>query len=103
MEKRYSIRFAESAARSLARLPAAVRVRVTTKIDALADNPHPTGTRKMKGGEHAYRLRVGDYRVVYDIIEDVVVVLILRVGHVKMSTASPSLQMHRCLFLLRPA
>jgi len=83
MEKRYSIQFAESAARSLARLPAAVRVRVATKIDALADNPYPAGTRKMKGVEHGYRLRVGDYRVVYDIFEDVVVVLILRVGHRK--------------------
>ncbi len=83
MEKRYSIQFAESAARSLARLPTAVRVRITTKIDALADNPHPAGTRKMKGDEHAYRLRVGDYRVVYDIVEDIVVVLILRVGHRK--------------------
>jgi mRNA interferase RelE/StbE len=83
MEKRYSIRFAESAARSLARVPAVVRLRITTKIDALADNPHPAGTRNMKGDEHAYRLRVGDYRVVYDIIEDAVVVLILRVGHRK--------------------
>ena len=60
-----------------------MRIRVTVKINALADNPYPAGTRKMKGDEHAYRLRVGDYRVVYDIIEDVVVVLILRVGHRK--------------------
>jgi len=37
----------------------------------------------MTGEEHAYRIRIGDYRVVYDVLEDVIVVLILRIGHRK--------------------
>jgi mRNA interferase RelE/StbE len=37
----------------------------------------------MAGEEHAYRIRIGDYRVVYDVLEDVIVVLVLRIGHRK--------------------
>lgn len=83
MEKRYSIRFAESAARSLKKLPASPRVRIAARIEALADNPYPPGTRKMAGEEHAYRICIGDYRVVYDVLEDAIVVLVLRIGHRK--------------------
>jgi mRNA interferase RelE/StbE len=83
MEKCYSIRFAESAARSLKKLPASPRGRIAAKIDALANNPYPPGTRKMTGEDHAYRIRVGDYRVVYDVFEDAIVVLVLRIGHRK--------------------
>ncbi len=83
MEKRYGIRFAESAARSLRRLPAGVRDRIAVKIEALANNPYPPGTRKITGEEHSYRIRIGDYRVVYDVLEDAVVVMVLRAGHRK--------------------
>ncbi|MFI5116312.1 MAG: type II toxin-antitoxin system RelE/ParE family toxin [Terriglobales bacterium] len=77
------MRFVESAARSLKKLPAGPRLRIGARIEALADNPHPPGTRKMTGEEHAYRIRIGDYRVVYDVLEDVIVVLVLRIGHRK--------------------
>lgn len=83
MENRYSIRFVESAARSLKKLPAGPRVRIAARIEALADNPYPPGTRKMAGEERAYRIRIGDYRVVYDVLEDAIVVLVLRIGHRK--------------------
>jgi mRNA interferase RelE/StbE len=83
MAKRYSIRFVESAARSLNKLPVGARVRIAARIEALADNPYPPGTRKMAGEEHAYRIRIGDYRVVYDVLEDAIVVLVLRIGHRK--------------------
>ena len=81
MAKRYSIRFVESAARSLKKLPGGLQVRIAAKIEALADNPYPAGTRKITGEEHAYR--ISDYRVVYDVLEDAVVVLVLRIGHRK--------------------
>ena len=81
MVRRYSIRFVESAARSLKKLPSNMQVRIAAKIEALADDPYPPGARKMRGDEHAYRIRIGDYRVVYDVLEDVIVVLVLRIGH----------------------
>ncbi len=81
MARRYSIQFVESAARSLKKIPANVQVRISAKIEVLADNPYPLGARKMRGDEHAYRIRIGDYRVVYDVLEDVIVVLVLRIGH----------------------
>jgi mRNA interferase RelE/StbE len=81
MARRDSIQFVESAAISLKKLPTDLQGRISAKTDALADNPCPTGTRKMRGDEHAYRMRIGDYRVVYDVLEDVIVVLVLRIGH----------------------
>lgn len=81
MPERYSIRYAASAARTVARLPLPLRVRITRAIEALAGNPLPPGSRKLKGEERAYRIRVGDYRIIYDVLRDVLVILVLRVGH----------------------
>ena len=83
MGKGYSIRYTESASRSLRKLERGIQARVAARILALADNPYPPGTRKIAGGERAYRIRVGDYRVVYDVLEDAIVVLVLRIGHRK--------------------
>jgi mRNA interferase RelE/StbE len=83
MPKHYSIRYTESASRSLKQLERGTQARITARILALADDPYPPGTRKIKGEQHAYRIRVGDYRVVYDVLEDAVVVLVLRIGHRK--------------------
>jgi mRNA interferase RelE/StbE len=81
--KFYSIRYTESAAQFLRESDARLRVRISTKIATLARNPFPPGNRKLKGAERAFRIRIGDYRVVYDVLEDVVVVLVLRIGHRK--------------------
>ena len=78
---RYTIRFAESAAKALSKLDRVVRRRVEAKVDALAEDPFPAGVRKIVGEDNAYRIRVGDYRVVYEVHASVLVILILRVGH----------------------
>jgi mRNA interferase RelE/StbE len=83
MPTTYSIQYVESAARSLKALPAAVQIRITAKIEALASNPSPSGARKLRGEELARRIRVGDYRVVHEVLEDAIVVLVLRIGHRK--------------------
>lgn len=51
------------------------------EIDALAEEPRPSGVRKIRGADDLYRIRVGDYRVVYQVKDDVLVVLIIRVRH----------------------
>jgi mRNA interferase RelE/StbE len=83
MAKQYAIRITESAARALRKIPTAMRVRVGRAIDSLASDPFPPGVRKLQGEEHAYRIRVGDYRVFYDVLREELVVLVLRVGHRK--------------------
>lgn len=54
--------------------------RLRTAIRSLADNPRPHGVRKIEGSERAYRIRVGDYRVVYEIYDKESLVLILQVA-----------------------
>ncbi|MFZ0707449.1 MAG: type II toxin-antitoxin system RelE/ParE family toxin [Candidatus Korobacteraceae bacterium] len=83
MKKLYTIRFGTSAGRTLQKLDLSWQVRISRAINALAENPFPLGARKLKGEERSYRIRIGDHRVVYDVLQDVVVVLILRIGHRK--------------------
>jgi len=79
----YSIEITSSALKSLGSLPREVQVRIRRAIDRLAEKPFPANIKKMEGEEHTYRLRIGDYRVVYEIHGRRLVILILRVGHRK--------------------
>jgi mRNA interferase RelE/StbE len=63
----YAVEFATAARRQFRKLPRAVQAIVKPKIDALASDPRPHGVEKMSGEEHAYRVRVGDYRIIYEI------------------------------------
>jgi mRNA interferase RelE/StbE len=63
----YSISFARSARKELERLSSDIAARVLAKIEALRDNPRPGGVIKLRGQKSLWRLRVGDYRVVYSI------------------------------------
>ena len=77
---RYSIEFVPSARRALARLPLQMRKRIQVAIDDLADNPFPPGVKKLQG-EDGYRIRVGDYRVIYEVEQGRLTVLVIRIGH----------------------
>jgi mRNA interferase RelE/StbE len=81
--KKYTVRYARAAEKDLERLPAPLVQRIHVAINGLADNPHPAGHKKLKGLESTYRLRVGDYRVLYEIHEEIVLVLIIRIRHRK--------------------
>jgi mRNA interferase RelE/StbE len=70
------------AERDLKRLPAAVFHRMIAAIRVLAGNPRPPGCRKLQGSGHDdYRIRVGDYRVVYEVDDTATLVRIMRVRH----------------------
>ena len=70
------------ARKALAKLPKADRARVDQRILALADNPRPVGAVPLKGsGRALWRIRAGDYRVLYGIVDDKLVVLVIDVGH----------------------
>jgi mRNA interferase RelE/StbE len=50
-------------------------------MEGLADDPRPHGAKKLVGADRTYRIRVGDYRIVYEIGDEVLVVLVIRVAH----------------------
>ena len=80
---RYRVEFKRSAARVFKKLPKPDRRRIRDKIDSFADNlPDPAAT-KLKGDNPFHRVRVGDYRIIYEIHEDTLMILVLKIGHRK--------------------
>lgn len=77
----YRIEFLRTALKELASLPQDVQERIKAKIDALQTDPRPPGVKVLKNGNGRLRLRVGDYRVIYCIEDDCLVVLVVNVGH----------------------
>jgi len=77
----YKILIQESASKALRRLDSGPRKRMIAAIDALAANPRPPGIRAIVGQPGAFRLRVGDWRVLYEIEDDKLIVLVVKVGH----------------------
>jgi mRNA interferase RelE/StbE len=76
----YKVIFKPGAERDISHLPGNIQRQVSARILALADNPRPHGVEKLKGqSEPLYRIRSGDYRVVYAIHDQVLLVLIVRV------------------------
>lgn len=78
---KYRIEVTPRAARDLAALPRAQLERVSRKIDGLAVQPRPRGVTKLSGAEDLHRIRVGDYRVVYQIKDDILLIVLIRIGH----------------------
>jgi mRNA interferase RelE/StbE len=79
----YRIEWKQSAQRELKKLGKGVIPRIWEAIQDLAENPYPRGGRKLTGTEHTYRIRVGDYRIVYSVRESTLVIEVVRVGHRK--------------------
>ncbi|MGA7731172.1 MAG: type II toxin-antitoxin system RelE/ParE family toxin [Chloroflexia bacterium] len=77
----YTITFTRSARREIERLPSNVVQRVYPHIEALAENPRPPGCHKIVGAQNLWRIRVGDYRVVYEVLDEAQVVDIIVVRH----------------------
>jgi mRNA interferase RelE/StbE len=69
------------ALRHLAALPKSDQERITQRIDALADDPRPPGAKALQGQHGLYRLRSGDYRIIYKIEDDRLLVLVIKIGH----------------------
>ncbi len=77
----YRVEFTTAAARQLRKLPRPARERILAAIEKLGEEPRPPGATKLVGEEVAWRLRVGDYRIVYDVLDDVLTVVIVQAGH----------------------
>lgn len=77
----YSVTIAPAAARQLRKFDPHARRRVQAAIDLLATDPRPPKATRLVGGAGEWRVRTGDYRIIYEIHDDRLVVLVLRVGH----------------------
>lgn len=79
----YQIDWKPSALRELKRLDRQIVPRIVTTVEALLSDPFPSGVKKLHGGESTYRIRVGDYRVIYEVFSNRLVIEISRVRHRK--------------------
>ena len=77
----YAVSFRRSADKDLQKLDIKLQRRVLRAVEPLAQNPRPDGCRKLQGSDDAYRIRVGDYRVIYTVDDEVLIVAVERVRH----------------------
>jgi mRNA interferase RelE/StbE len=76
----YAVEVLPSAARELSKLEPAIRRRLARRIDRLAQDPR-AGAVKLVGAEDVWRVRVGDYRILYQVHDDRLLILVIRTGH----------------------
>ena len=79
----YQIKIRTKARKALARLPREAQERIAATIEGLAKDPFSRETDKLRGSGSARKVRVGDYRIVYDVIADQLLVHVIRIGHRK--------------------
>jgi mRNA interferase RelE/StbE len=77
----YRVEFTSAAARQVKKLPRRARDRMLDAIEDLRDDPRPHGAKKLVGEQTAWRLRIGDYRVIYDVLDAELIVTVVRAGH----------------------
>jgi mRNA interferase RelE/StbE len=77
----YSVQFTPRAQRDFSALDRAIQQRLRRRIDRLAEDPFPVGAKKLHGEEPFYRIRVSDYRVIYKVEADELVVIVVKIGH----------------------
>ena len=77
----YRVELTSAAARQVRKLPRPVRGRVLDAVAQLAEDPRPHGAKKLVGERTAWRIRVGDYRVIYDVLDERLTVTVVRAAH----------------------
>lgn len=77
----YYVALTSSAEKELKRLPRQLIARIIARVENLAANPRPQGCKKLKGGDSEWRIRIGDYRVVYTIDDTKALVEVTRIRH----------------------
>ena len=79
----YKVQLKKSAEKSLLKLPKPVINKVIDLLTELKREPRPKGCKKLTGSSNTYRIRTGDYRVVYSVFDDILVVDVIKIGHRK--------------------
>ncbi|CAH0240626.1 Toxin RelG [Microbacterium oxydans] len=78
---RYRVEFTAAAAEEIRKLDPQIRRRILAGVSELEREPRPHGVRKLAGYDNAWRVRIGDYRVLYEVIDEQVLVTVVRVAH----------------------
>ena len=76
----YSILLAPPAERQLRSFAPAIQKRLVKRMKTLQHDPRPQGVKKLAGEDHLYRIREGDYRIIYTIHDDELIVLVVKIG-----------------------
>ena len=79
----YKILISSSAEKSLKKIPKKDLSRIVLTISHLSNDPFPVGSRKLTGEDNVYRIRQGQYRVIYEVYKDKILVIVLKIGHRK--------------------
>ncbi len=77
----YTVEISSLATRQIKKLPPEIQIQVLAQLEELAEHPRPDDVTKLKGEDNTYRVRVKNYRVVYEIFDEQLIVLIVKVGH----------------------
>ena len=77
----YAVEVAPAAVRQLRKLLPEARRRIQAAVELLAETPRPPGAKKLSGSSGDWRVRTGDYRIIYEIQDDRLIVLVVAVGH----------------------
>lgn len=83
MKKKYDIVFKRSVLKDVRRIPASILASIQERIAALAEDPFPAGAEPISGYDSFYRVRLGSYRIVYEVATTIRVITIIRIGHRK--------------------
>jgi mRNA interferase RelE/StbE len=83
LKVKYEVKIDKQCLKDLEKIPEHFRDAINKKVKALADDPRPDGYIKLKGSKNdpLYHIRYGDYRIVYAIKDDILVVLVIEIGH----------------------
>ncbi|WP_008314858.1 type II toxin-antitoxin system RelE family toxin [Leptolyngbya sp. PCC 6406] len=77
----YAVIVSKSVQKQILKLPASIRLKVQEKLLMLKSEPHPHGALKLKGYDHQYRIRIGDYRIRYEIFDEELRIQVLQCKH----------------------
>jgi mRNA interferase RelE/StbE len=82
---KYRIQIAEKIEKKLVKLPEKDKERIIETIDSLVENPRPDGCKKLQGNQKPplYRVRAGNYRIIYSIQDEMLLIIVIEVGHRK--------------------
>ena len=80
-QRRYSVVTAPAVDKQLSRLPRSIQRRLVETIEGLESNPRPHGAKKLEGHDNLWRVRVGNYRIIYTLEDERLLVLVVKIGH----------------------
>ncbi len=77
----YEVEITPAAKRQIKKLTKSIQQLIVKRLEELVENPRPPGVLKMEGEENLYRVRVGDYRIIYQVQDRMLLIVVVKVGH----------------------